>query len=135
MNSGPIVSPRSLSLDIVVPLRVWSASERAVERADLIDQYLSLDGKPARRGGKPTIAINPTWNTERIALQQGAFTLHGSKTFALCRKQATSLVAVPVLKEHKASILYELERVGIGEMFIFPEPEHVCSHLKRKAGL
>lgn len=102
--------------------------------ARIIRPYLKLDGR-IRPSGKRTIAINPTWNTERIALQQGVFTLHGSRTFALDRAQASSLLYVPILREHKSALLNELERVGIGEMFIFPEPEHVCSHLRRGAGL
>ena len=102
--------------------------------AELISPYFRLNGKTNARG-KRTIAINPTWNTERIAMQQGVFTLHGSRRFELDRHQASSLICVPVLKEHKESLLYELERVGIGEMFIFPEPEHVCSHLRRAAKL
>ncbi len=109
--------------------RVFNAQKDAL----VIAPYLELDGNTKRRGGKHSIAINPTWNTERIAMQQGAFTLHGSRTFALCRKQASSLLYVPILREHKKSLLNELGRVGIGEMFIFPEPEHVCSHLKRNA--
>lgn len=102
--------------------------------AAIISPYLRLDGKVSRRG-KHSIAINPTWNTERIAMQQGAFTLHGTRSFELDRKQASSLLCVPILSEHKASLLSELERVGIGEMFIFPEPEHVCAHLRRAAKL
>jgi hypothetical protein len=100
----------------------------------IIDSFFGLTGSLNARG-KRTIALNPTWNTERIALQQGCFTLHGSREFALDAPQASSLMYVPVLKEHKAALLSELERVGIGEMFIFPEPEHVCSHLKRMAKL
>ena len=101
---------------------------------DIIRPYWKLDGRRTPRGMR-TIAINPTWNTERIALQQGAFTLHGSRDFELGRHQASSLISVPILKEHKRSLLQELERVGIGEMFIYPEPEHVCAHLRRTAGL
>lgn len=101
--------------------------------AHLIEPYLRLDGMPSSRGRR-TIAINPTWNTERIAMQQGVFTLHG-KRFELDKCQSSSLLYVPVLKEHKLSLLSELERVGIGEMFIFPEPEHVCAHLRRAAKL
>jgi len=101
----------------------------------IIAPYLELDGRVSRRGGRHSIAINPTWNTERIAMQQGAFTLHGSRNFELDRKQASSLLYVPILKENKLSLLSELERVGIGEMFIFPEPEHVCAHLRRAAKL
>jgi len=106
-----------------------------IERdSDIINPYFKMDGR-IRVNGKRTIAINPTWNTERIAMQQGAFTLHGSRKFDLDRHQSSSLIYVPILHEHKAALLNELERVGIGEMFIFPEPEHVCAHLKRTAGL
>jgi hypothetical protein len=102
--------------------------------ARIIRPYLNLGGGVSPRG-KRTIAINPTWNTERIALQHGAFTLHGSRRFDLDQDQASSLLYVPILKEHKAALLDELERVGIGQMFIFPEPEHVCAHLQRAARL
>jgi FRG domain len=101
---------------------------------EIISPYFKLDGCIASRG-KWTIAINPTWNTERIALQQGVFTLHGSRQFDLDRHQASSLLYVPILRENKDPLLRELERVGIGEMFIFPEPEHVCAHLLRTARL
>jgi len=102
--------------------------------AEIIKAYFNLGGRVSARG-KRTIAINPTWNTERIAMQQGVFTLHGSRKFDLDRHQASSLLYVPILKEHKEALLNELERVGIGEMFIFPEPEHICAHLRRTARL
>ncbi len=102
--------------------------------AKIINQYFNLGGQVNARG-KRTVAINPTWNTERIAMQQGVFTLHGSRKFDLDRDQASSLLYVPILKEHKEGLLNELERVGIAEMFIFPEPEHVCAHLRRTAKL
>jgi len=102
--------------------------------AKIIRPYFKLGGRVDARG-KRTIAINPTWNTERIAMQQGAFTLHGSRNFELDRDQASSLLYVPILREYKEALLNELERVGIGEMFIFPEPEHVCAHLRRTARL
>jgi hypothetical protein len=68
-------------------------------------------------------------------LQQGAFTLHGSKTFTLTGKQVPSLVYVPILKKYKKALSAELERFGVSEMTIFPEPEHVCSFLKQSAKL
>jgi hypothetical protein len=100
----------------------------------VIKQYFNLGGA-INRGGQRTIALNPTWNTERIVLQQGFFTLHGSRQFDLDNSQASSLLYVPILRENKEPLLNELERVGIGEMFIYPEPEHVCSHLRRTAKL
>lgn len=93
-----------------------------------IAKYLSLSGHEEEDGLK-TIAINPVWNSPRIVLQQGAFTLHGSRDFTLTADQAPSLVCWRVPAEHKHSILRELERVGISEMSIYPEPEHMCRYL------
>jgi hypothetical protein len=69
------------------------------EHADILEPYLSLDGRERARGPK-TIAVKPTWNSERIILQQGMFTLHGNR-FKLDRTQAPSLIAVPILMQYK----------------------------------
>lgn len=100
----------------------------------LIAPYLRLDGTE-RKNGKKTIAIHPIWNSERITLQHGAFTLHGSKRFELSVDDAPSLVCLPILRDYKVALLNELERIGIFEMSLFPEPEHICGHLKRHAQL
>jgi hypothetical protein len=96
--------------------------------ADRIAKYLRLSGTKDPRGRK-TIAINPVWNSERIVLQQGVFTLHGSREFTLTAGQVPSLVCWRVPAEHKQKILRELERAGICEMSIYPEPEHMCRYL------
>ncbi len=59
------------------------------------------------------------------------FTIHG-ETFALDQKQAPSLVGIPILGTAKAALRNQLERVGVAEMFIFPEPEHACNYLRHK---
>jgi FRG domain len=100
--------------------------------ARLIAPYLQLDGVE-RKNGKRTIAIHPIWNSERITLQHGAFTLHGSKSFELSVQDAPSLVCLPILHDYKPALLDELERIGIFEMSIFPEPEHICGYLKTSA--
>lgn len=128
-----ILNPLELN-QLVDPRSLRILNPHRDEDAKIIGPYLDLGGRANPRG-KRTIAINPTWNTERIALQQGVFTLHGTRRFDLDRHQASSLLYVPILKEHKEALLHELERVGIGEMFIFPEPEHVCAHLRRAARL
>jgi len=96
--------------------------------ADRIEKYLNLSGAK-NSGGPKTIAINPVWNSERILLQQGAFTLHGSRDFTLTDQQAPSIVPFIVPEEKKQDLLHELERAGICEMSIFPEPEHMCRYL------
>lgn len=102
--------------------------------AKLIGEYLRLTGKKDPRGRR-TIAVNPVWNSERIMLQQGTFTLHGSSGFTLTSAQATSLVAIPILGGHKPSLRKDLDRVGVNEMSIFPEPEHICNYLKERPDL
>jgi hypothetical protein len=96
--------------------------------ADRIHTYLTLSGGKNLRGLK-TIAINPVWNSERILLQQGAFTLHGSREFTLTSRQVPSLVCLRVPANKKEGLLHELERAGMNEMSIFPEPEHMCRYL------
>lgn len=102
--------------------------------AKVIMPYLKLSGRANPRGRR-TIAILPILNSERIVLQKGVFTLHGARSFGLDRAQVPSLVYLPVLKDVKDGLLEELDRVGINEMSLFPELEHVCMHLKRKARL
>ena len=99
------------------------------EDRDLINKYLGLGG--SRTPGLRTIAIKPVMNTARILLQRGAFTLHGSNRFGLTSQDAATLIYIPILSDFKPALLKELSRVGVDEMSIFPEPEHVCSHLRQ----
>jgi hypothetical protein len=101
----------------------------------LIRNYFSLRGKRDARVGLPTIAIKPVWNSERLMIQRGVFTLHGSRNFGLDDHQAPSLVAIPILREVKAKLRTELGRTGVDEMTVFPELEHACRHLKNDCGL
>jgi hypothetical protein len=107
------------------------------EDVKTITPYLRLSARvyPSGTHSLPTVAINPLWNSERIIAQKGAFTLHGSKMFALDGDQAPGLMCLPILGQHKERLRSELERVGVDEMSIFPEPEHVANYLRRKAGL
>lgn len=101
--------------------------------AEIIQKYFHLDGRLNRRGPR-TVAVNPVWNSERLMLQKGVFTLHGSRDFEL-PADTPSLAAVPIYREAKAALRSELARVGIDEMTIFPELEHACTHLIRRARL
>jgi len=102
--------------------------------AHLIEKYLKLSGVK-RSNGRRTIAIYPVWNSERIMLQQGVFTLAGSREFALNDKQAPGLVCMRIRQAHKKTLLAELDHIGINEMSIFPEPEHTCNYLTWRARL
>lgn len=99
-----------------------------------IEIYLGLPGKINRKGFH-TVAINPTWNSPRIVVQQGVFTLSGSRYFTLTSREASSLVHVRIMKEYKGPLLDELERVGVNEMALFPELEHTCNYLRKSEKL
>lgn len=120
-----LLNPKDLS-----PRKLDKENRRQPIHNSEIEKYLSLTGNSITPKLK-TIAFYPSWNSERIILQQGAFTLHGTQ-FELDKTQAPSLVAIPLLHSRKANILDQLERVGICEMFLFPEIEHTCNQLKRQ---
>jgi hypothetical protein len=122
-----VLDPIELNLAVhKKPPRVFDANGDA----EIIQPYLELAGRQ-ERGGHPSIAIDPVWNSERLVLQKGKFTIHGSSEFALTQREAPSLIALPVLNEDKTRLLDELQTMGIDEMSIFPEPEYVCSHIRR----
>jgi hypothetical protein len=100
---------------------------------NIIISYLKLTGKQLP-GGRLPIAINPVWNSERLIMQKGVFTVHGNR-FSLDDGGIPSLVGLPILQGSKAKLRTELERIGVDEMTLFPELEHSCVHLKRRAGL
>jgi hypothetical protein len=101
--------------------------------AEVILKYLRM-GVQRTHGGRNPIAIYPVWNSERLIMQKGVFTLHG-KRFDLDSGDVSSLAAIPILKESKPRLRAELQRIGVDEMSLFPELEHSCAHLKRRAGL
>ena len=99
----------------------------------LILKYLRLTGATNIRGNPP-LAVNPIWNSERVVLQQGVFTLHGTRP-ELGSSQVSSLIGIPILQECKQQLLMQLERIGVHEMSLFPEIEHTCAYLKGRSGI
>jgi len=108
--------------------RVFDANDDA----QLIHEYIKLGGKRIATGRR-SIAIYPVWNCERIERQNGVFTLHGSRDFSLTSKQVSRLKCLRVCRKQKKSLLADLERIGVNEMSLFPELEHLCRYLKKAA--
>jgi hypothetical protein len=99
---------------------------------DLIEKYLKM-GPVEHPNANFPIAINPVWNSQRLIMQKGAFTLHGAK-FSLDDGNV-SIAAIPILRDAKEQLREELNRIGVDYMTMYPELEHACKHLKAKNGL
>ncbi len=112
-----------------------SMSYDSSDYEEWILKCISSGPEQRTRRGIPTIPIRPVWNSERLMMQRGVFTLHGSKHFSLDSDQAKSLVAIPILKTYKSTLLSELSRIGVDEMTLFPELDHACNNLVRSASL
>ena len=97
----------------------------------MIVKYLDLNGVQNARGQVPTIAINPIYNSERVLLQRGAFTLHGNKYFSINGSHVSSLLELEVKAKDKKKLMRELARIGIDRMSIFPEVEHIGTYLRK----
>jgi len=107
------------------PIRGGVYDAQVNEDRALIQRYIS---------GEETngcIALNPAYDTTRILLQRGTFTLHADNV-EITKVQAPSLTAVPIPARRKTPVLAELTAIGIDEMSIFPELEHMCSHLGKQ---
>lgn len=98
----------------------------------LILKYLRLSGA-TKANGSPPLAVHPIRNSERVVLQQGVFTLFGTRP-ELDSTHVSSLIGIPVLRECKEQLLMQLERIGVHEMSLFPEIEHACAYLKGRSG-
>ena len=107
------------------------------DRSDL-EKYGDLDGAivdPKRKTALQTVAVRPFCNSPRIQVQHGVFTLHGNVSLSLTTEAVPSLVLLPVLAEHKPTLLAQLAQIGVTRHSLFPEPHELCAHLKTAAGL
>jgi hypothetical protein len=100
----------------------------------LILRYLKRGPSEGKTTRSYPVAVNPVWSSERLIVQKGTFTLHGSM-FSLDKAGVSSLVRIPIMKEYKPQLRSELRRVGVDEMTLFPELEHSCKHLRMWSGL
>ena len=109
------------------------AEERVLDAFEDAEPIRKVLASATRGKGRAmTIAVNPVHNTERIVAQRGTFTIHASPSFPVTSRPCFLLACVPVLKEHKGTLLRELERIGVDEMSVYPELEHICGHLKKR---
>jgi FRG domain len=83
-------------------------------------------------GNGMPIAILPPRTNERIAAQQGVFTLHGHEKIALDELAAPSdVIRLGCVSLDRSSVCYlwdELQVLGVGRLGLFPELDSVAQH-------
>lgn len=81
-----------------------------------------------------TLAVAPNQVDVRMLVQQAYFTIHGSPTPLSELPQAqTFLSKFTIPAEAKEGLHNELRWVGIDESSLFPDLDHLCSHLNARS--
>lgn len=84
---------------------------------------------------KQTIVIQPQISTSRISSQNAWFTLHSTKTnkstldpLESNNSLKTYLTRYLIPKEHFSAIRFDLDRLGVNRMALFPDVDGIASH-------
>lgn len=75
---------------------------------------------------KRPIAIVPPYNSQRITVQRGTFTIHGSNKDGLDVQYNNRLVKIIIPKECCIQIRRDLRHAGISEFTLFPDLDGLC---------
>jgi hypothetical protein len=105
-------------------LNKWSIgkSELVLTSDSIADKYLCPPyyQKKASRRRRP-IAVVPPYNSARITVQRGAFTVHGSNAKGIDQQFTTRLAKIQLPKDYCIQMRRELRYAGISEFTLFPD--------------
>ncbi len=98
-------------------------------------QYLPASVHERSAGNRFPLAILPPYNNERLAAQQGAFTIHGHERAAIesLGSQEDSLLKlakIAVDRANLAKLWRDLEMMGISRVSLFPELDSVAYYIR-----
>lgn len=105
----------------------WALNAAACGKAELFmcTEAEAAPYAPKQRGRRrlpnQPIAVVPPYNSARITVQRGAFTIHGANQRGLDQLGVKRLVRVKVAKDDAVLIKRELRLAGIGEFTVFPD--------------
>lgn len=114
----------------------WELNRISTRRHELIlssDDVASKYLRPVYKGGplpRRPMAIVPLYNSQRITVQRGAFTVHGSNRKGLEEQFTTRIVKVIIPKEHCIQIRRDLRNSGISEFTLFPDLDGLCRDIR-----
>lgn len=76
------------------------------------------------------IAIVPPYNSQRITVQRGTFTIHGNNTNGLEEQFKEKIVKIIIPRSKSLEMRRELRCVGISEFTIFPDLDGLCRDIR-----
>ena len=105
----------------------WALNEWSCGKPDLIltsdtlaAKYLVAPYASIRLPARP-VALVPSYNSPRITVQRGAFTVHGNKRNGIDEQCNKRLAKVILPKEICVQVRRELRSAGISEFTLFPD--------------
>jgi hypothetical protein len=113
----------------------WALNKRSAGRLEL---FLHTDTHAKDYGPRrpshvrlPTlpIAIVPPYNSTRITVQRGAFTVHGSRREGIENLRLKRLAKVVIQKDAAIMIKRDLRAAGVTEFTVFPEPDGLAREI------
>lgn len=110
----------------------WSLNESSFGKPNLIltsdreaSGYLVPPYRNKLTGLRP-IAVIPPYNSARITVQRGAFTVHGKNKRGLDVQFSKKLVRILIPKNNCIEIKRELRNAGVSEFTLFPDLDGLC---------
>lgn len=110
-----VLDPWQLNKESIGSPEIVFSHERKAEK--YLPKLFSTNNKLPQ---KP-IAIVPPYNTERITVQRGTFTVHGGKRAGLEEMFKSRLAKIIIPKESVGEMRRTLRRSGITEFTVFPD--------------
>lgn len=114
----------------------WSMNKKTVGRAELLltsdkaaEAYLPPIYTHSKGVPKLPAAIVPSHNSDRITVQRGTFTVHGSSKEGVQEVFTDRLIRVVIPRADSIPIKRLLRMSGIGEFTVFPELDGLCREI------
>jgi hypothetical protein len=115
----------------------WELNKKSTGKAELllttdkgVNAYLPpLFAKSPKLPDTP-IAIVPPYNSPRITVQRGAFTVHGKNRKGLEQIFTKRLHKIEIPATHTVKMKRDLRAAGINEFTVFPDLDGLCREIR-----
>lgn len=113
----------------------WALNKFSTRKSDLLmhSDFSLRRYLPALYGATKLpqlpVAVVPPYNSERITVQRGTFTVHGKKKSGLETMFRRRLAKITIPKENSVRVRRQLRVSGIGEFTVFPDLDGLCREI------